>query len=66
MYFDFPAFLRYNYKSFFKAKGKNYRLTLKRFLILFIWLLLFIPIEIIYHFSSFSMRSFFRVTAKPR
>ena len=50
MYFDFPAFLRYNFKSFFMSKGKNYHLTLKRFLILFIWLLLFIPIEIIYHF----------------
>ncbi len=50
MYFDFPAFIRYNFKSFFMSKGKNYRLTFKRFLILIIWLILYIPNEIIYHF----------------
>ena len=49
MYFDFPAFIRYNFKAFFQTRGKNYRLTPKRFLILFFWLLLFIPSEIIYH-----------------
>lgn len=49
MYFDFSAFFRYNFKSFFMSSGKNYRLTPKRFLILFFWLLLFIPNEIIYH-----------------
>ena len=50
MYFDFRAFLRYNFKSFFMSRGKHYRLTPKRFLILFFWLLIFIPNEIIYHF----------------
>ncbi len=49
MYFDFSAFFRYNFKAFFQTRGKNYRLTPKRFLILFFWLLLFIPNEIIYH-----------------
>lgn len=50
MYFDFSAFFRYNFKSFFMTRGKNYRLTPKRFLILVFWLILFIPNEIIYHF----------------
>ena len=49
MYFDFPAFIRYNFKAFFLTKGKHYRLTPKRFLVLFIWLILYIPNEIIYH-----------------
>lgn len=50
MFFDFAAFFRYNFKAFFVTKGKQYRLTPKRFLVLFIWLILFIPNEIIYHF----------------
>ena len=50
MYFDFPAFFRYNFKAFFLTRGKNYRLTPKRFLILVLWLILYIPNEIIYHF----------------
>lgn len=49
MYFDIVAFFRYNFKSFFKTRGKNYRLTPKRFLVLFIWLIIYIPAEIIYH-----------------
>ncbi len=38
MYFDFAAFFRTNYTAF-KAKGTNYRLTPKRFAVLFVWLL---------------------------
>lgn len=49
MYFDFSAFFRYNFKAFFLTKGKHYRLTPKRFLVLFIWLILYVPNEIIYH-----------------
>lgn len=47
MYFDFSAFFRYNFLSFFKSKGKHYRLTPKRFLVLVIWLTLYIPAQII-------------------
>jgi hypothetical protein len=47
MYFDFAAFFRTNYKAFFKAKGTNYRLTPKRFAVLFVWLLLYIPAQVI-------------------
>lgn len=47
MYFDLGAFLRYNYKAFFKSRGKHYRLTLRRVLVLIIWLLLYIPAQII-------------------
>lgn len=50
MYLDLRAFFRYNFKAFFKARGKNYRLTPKRFLVLFIWLVLYIPAQIINRF----------------
>ena len=44
-YFDFLAFIRYNFRSFFCSRGQVYRLTPKRFLVLVIWLLIFIPGE---------------------
>ncbi|HNR03128.1 MAG TPA: sulfotransferase [Anaerolineaceae bacterium] len=47
MYFDLGAFLRYNFKAFFKSRGKHYRLTPRRALVLLIWLLLYIPAQII-------------------
>ncbi len=47
MYFDLPAFLRMNFKSFFRTRGQQYRLTPKRFLVLLIWLVLFIPAQLI-------------------
>jgi hypothetical protein len=47
MYFDIKAFIRYNFRAFFKAKGEQYRLTPKRFLILSIWLILYIPAQLI-------------------
>lgn len=47
MYFDFKAFVRYNFRAFFKTRGEHYRLTPKRFLILVIWLILFIPAQLI-------------------
>lgn len=47
MFFDLPAFIRYNFKAFFQTKGKHYRLTPKRFVVLLIWLILYIPYEII-------------------
>lgn len=50
MYFDLAAFLRYNFRAFFKTKGEHYRLTPKRFLVLFIWLILYIPAQIINRF----------------
>lgn len=45
-YFDFWAFIRYNFRSFFLSRGQVYRLTPKRFLVLVIWLLIFIPGEL--------------------
>ncbi len=50
MYFDLSAFFRYNFKAFFKARGKHYRLTPRRFLVLFIWLILYIPAQLINRF----------------
>jgi hypothetical protein len=47
MYFDLSAFIHYNFRAFFKTRGKQYRLTPKRFLVLVIWLTLFIPAQII-------------------
>jgi hypothetical protein len=47
MYFDIRAFVRYNFRAFFKTKGELYRLTPKRFLILIIWLFLYIPTQLI-------------------
>ena len=47
MHFDIAAFTRYNFRAFFKTKGENYRLTPKRFLILIVWLLLYIPAQLI-------------------
>ena len=47
MYFDFPSFIRYNFRAFFKTRGQHYRLTPKRLLVLLIWLSLFIPAQII-------------------
>jgi len=47
MYFDLPAFIRYNFKAFFCTRGKHYHLTPKRFLVLFIWLILYIPYEVL-------------------
>jgi len=49
MFFDLPAFLRYNFKAIFISRNKNYRLTPKRALVMAIWLLIYIPGEIIYH-----------------
>lgn len=50
MTFDFGAFIRYNYRALFKTRGKNYQLTLKRFIVLFIWLILYIPAQLINRF----------------
>ncbi|MBN2047356.1 MAG: sulfotransferase [Anaerolineaceae bacterium] len=47
MDFNFKGFFRYNYLSFFKSKGTHYRLTWKRFWSLFLFLLLYIPYELI-------------------
>lgn len=47
MYFDFGAFFRYNFKAFFKSRGKHYHLTPRRALVLVIWLLLYIPAQLI-------------------
>jgi hypothetical protein len=47
MYFDIAAFLRYNFRAFFKTRGEHYRLTPKRFLVLVIWLSLYIPAQVI-------------------
>jgi hypothetical protein len=47
MYFDLKAFLRYNFRAYFKTRGEQYRLTPKRFLILTIWLILYIPAQFI-------------------
>ncbi|MCE5207164.1 MAG: sulfotransferase [Chloroflexi bacterium] len=47
MYFDIAAFLRYNFRAFFKTRGEHYRLTPKRFLILVIWLMIYIPAQLI-------------------
>ena len=47
MYLDVAAFLRYNFRAFFKTRGEHYRLTPKRFLILFIWVVLYIPAQLV-------------------
>lgn len=47
MYFDLSGFLRMNFKSLFRTRGQQYRLTPKRLLVLFIWLLLYIPAQMI-------------------
>lgn len=47
MYFDIAAFLRYNFRAFFQTRGEHYRLTPKRFLVLAVWLVLFIPAQLI-------------------
>ena len=47
MYFDLRAFFRYNFRAFFRTKGEHYRLTPKRLLVLIIWLMLFIPAQLI-------------------
>ena len=47
MSFNFKAFFHYNYVAYFKAKGQHYRLTPKRFLALTIFVILYIPSEII-------------------
>ena len=47
MYFDIKAFVRYNFRAFFKTKGKHYQLTPKRILVLLVWLILFIPAQIL-------------------
>ena len=46
-YFDFPAFFRYNFRAFFKTKGQQHQLSLKRFLFLVLWLPLFIIVELV-------------------
>jgi hypothetical protein len=45
--YDFKAFLHYNYLAWFKAKGQHYRLTPKRIFALTVFLLIYIPTEII-------------------
>lgn len=45
--FDFKAFFYYNYLAWFRAKGQHYRLTPKRVLALSIFLLIYIPVEIV-------------------
>ncbi len=45
--YDFKAFLHYNYLAWFKAKGQHYRLTPKRIFALAVFLLIYIPTEII-------------------
>lgn len=50
MYFDLGAFFRYNFKSFFESRGKHYRLTPRRLLVLVLWLMLYIPAQIINRF----------------
>ncbi len=45
--FDLKAFLHYNYLAWFKAKGTHYRLTPKRILSLSVFLMIYIPAEII-------------------
>ncbi|MFZ3071591.1 MAG: sulfotransferase [Anaerolineaceae bacterium] len=47
MYFDFAAYLRYNFRAFFQAKGTHYRLTPKRFFFLFFFNLIYILVELI-------------------
>jgi hypothetical protein len=47
MTFDLGAFIRYNYRALFKTRGKNYQLTLKRFIVLLTWLILYIPAQLI-------------------
>ena len=59
MTFDFSAFIRYNYRAFFKSRGKNYRLTPKRFLILVVWLILYIPAQLINRFCFLLDEVFF-------
>ena len=45
--FDLKAFLHYNYLAWFKARGTHYRLTPKRILALSVFLMIYIPAEII-------------------
>lgn len=45
-YFDLTAFIRYNFRAFFKTKGTQYRLTPKRFFILLLTLIIYIPGEL--------------------
>ena len=59
MYFDITAFIRYNFRAFFKTKGEHYRLTPKRFLVLTIWLILFIPVQLVNHLCFFLDEIFF-------
>ena len=47
MYFDLKAFIRYNFRAFFKAKDTPYRLTFKRVLFLVLFIPFFILIELI-------------------
>ncbi|MGV8048899.1 MAG: sulfotransferase [Anaerolineaceae bacterium] len=47
MYLDIAAFLRYNFRAFFKSKGTQYRLTPKRFLFLFFWNIGYVLVELI-------------------
>lgn len=47
MCFDLAAFLRQNFRAFFKTRGEQYRLTPKRFLFLILWLLIYIVAEVI-------------------
>ena len=46
MYLDVGAFIRYNFRAFFKTRGMQYRLTPKRFLFLFLWNLVFFIVEL--------------------
>lgn len=50
MYFDLAAFLRYNFRSFFRTRNQHYRLTPKRLFALSIWLILYTPAQIINRF----------------
>lgn len=45
--YDFKSFFYYNYLAWFKARGQHYRLTPKRILALSVFLLIYIPTEII-------------------
>ena len=45
--FNFRGFFYYNYMAWFRAKGTHYRLTPKRILALTLFLLIYIPLELI-------------------
>lgn len=59
MRYDFGAFARFIWKSFFKSKGTNYRLTPKRFGVLALSLGLYIPVQLIIWFGLLIDEIFF-------